>query len=70
MVPKFLGVGLNYRDHAGNRHAYSEAPIVFARPRRASSAPTMPILIPKGWQRIDFEVELAFAIRQPGEERL
>ena len=32
------------------------------RPHHAFSGPNDPILIPKGWQRIDFEVEIAFAI--------
>src|SRR5262245_65984618 len=39
-----------------------EAPIVFAKATSCISGPDDPILTPKGWQRMDFEVELAFAI--------
>ncbi|MFZ1071084.1 MAG: fumarylacetoacetate hydrolase family protein [Methyloceanibacter sp.] len=63
MVPKFLGIGLNYRDHAEETGMpIPEAPIVFAKATSCISGPNDPILIPKGWQRMDFEVELAFAI--------
>jgi 2-keto-4-pentenoate hydratase/2-oxohepta-3-ene-1,7-dioic acid hydratase in catechol pathway len=62
-VPKFLGIGLNYRDHAEETGMpIPEAPIVFAKATSCISGPNDPILMPKGWQRIDFEVELAFAI--------
>jgi 2-keto-4-pentenoate hydratase/2-oxohepta-3-ene-1,7-dioic acid hydratase in catechol pathway len=63
MVPKFLGIGLNYRDHAEETGMpIPEAPIVFAKATSCISGPNDPILIPRGWQRMDFEVELAFAI--------
>jgi 2-keto-4-pentenoate hydratase/2-oxohepta-3-ene-1,7-dioic acid hydratase in catechol pathway len=63
MVPKYLGIGLNYRDHAEETGMpIPEAPIVFAKATSCISGPNDPILIPKGWQRMDFEVELAFAI--------
>ena len=63
MVPKFLGIGLNYRDHAEETGMpIPEAPIVFAKATSCISGPDDPILTPKGWQRMDFEVELAFAI--------
>jgi 2-keto-4-pentenoate hydratase/2-oxohepta-3-ene-1,7-dioic acid hydratase in catechol pathway len=62
-VPKFLGIGLNYRDHAEETGMpIPEAPIVFAKATSCIVGPNDPILIPKGWQRMDFEVELAFAI--------
>jgi 2-keto-4-pentenoate hydratase/2-oxohepta-3-ene-1,7-dioic acid hydratase in catechol pathway len=63
MVPKFLGIGLNYRDHAEETGMpIPEAPIVFAKATSCISGPNDPILTPKGWQRMDFEVELAFAM--------
>jgi 2-keto-4-pentenoate hydratase/2-oxohepta-3-ene-1,7-dioic acid hydratase in catechol pathway len=63
MVPKFLGIGLNYRDHAEETGMpIPEAPIVFAKATSCICGPNDPILMPKGWERMDFEVELAFAI--------
>ena len=63
MVPKFLGIGLNYRDHAEETGMpIPEAPIIFAKATSCISGPNDPILMPKGWERMDFEVELAFAI--------
>ena len=62
-VPKFLGIGLNYRDHAEETGMpIPEAPIVFAKASSCVAGPNDPILMPKGWERMDFEVELAFAI--------
>ena len=63
LVPKFLGIGLNYRDHAEETGMpIPEAPIVFAKASSCIAGPNDPILMPKGWERMDFEVELAFAI--------
>ena len=63
IVPKFLGIGLNYRDHAEETGMpIPEAPIVFAKASSCVAGPNDPILMPKGWERMDFEVELAFAI--------
>ena len=63
VVPKFLGIGLNYRDHAAETGMpIPEAPIVFAKATSCVAGPNDPILMPKGWERMDFEVELAFAI--------
>jgi 2-keto-4-pentenoate hydratase/2-oxohepta-3-ene-1,7-dioic acid hydratase in catechol pathway len=62
-VPKFLGIGLNYRDHAEETGMpIPEAPIVFTKATSCIAGPNDPILMPKGWERMDFEVELAFAI--------
>ena len=62
-VPKFLGIGLNYRDHADETGMpIPEAPIVFAKATSCICGPDDPILMPKDWERMDFEVELAFAI--------
>jgi 2-keto-4-pentenoate hydratase/2-oxohepta-3-ene-1,7-dioic acid hydratase in catechol pathway len=62
-VPKFLGIGLNYRDHAVETGMpIPEAPIVFAKATSCISGPDDPILMPKDWRRMDFEVELAFVI--------
>ena len=63
IVPKFRGSGRNYRDQAEETGMpIPEAPIVFAKATSCISGPNDPILTPKGWQRMDFEVELAFVI--------
>ena len=62
-VPKFLGIGLNYRDHAAETGMpIPEAPIVFAKATSCICGPQDPILMPKDWKRMDFEVELAVVI--------
>ena len=63
VVPKFFGIGLNYRDHAEETGMpIPEAPIVFAKASSCVSGPYDPVLAPKGWERMDFEVELAVVI--------
>jgi 2-keto-4-pentenoate hydratase/2-oxohepta-3-ene-1,7-dioic acid hydratase in catechol pathway len=63
VVPKFLGIGLNYRDHAEETGMpIPEVPIVFAKASSCVSGPTDPVLQPKGFDRMDFEVELAVVI--------
>jgi 2-keto-4-pentenoate hydratase/2-oxohepta-3-ene-1,7-dioic acid hydratase in catechol pathway len=63
LVPKFLGIGLNYRDHAEETGMpIPEAPIVFAKASSCVSGPNDPVLQPEGWQRMDYEVELAIVI--------
>ena len=62
-MPKFLGIGLNYRDHAAETGLpIPEVPIVFAKASSCVSGPNDPVLQPKGFNRMDFEVELAFVI--------
>jgi len=63
VVPKFLGIGLNYRDHAEETGMpIPEVPIVFAKASSCVSGPYDPVLAPKGFERMDFEVELAVVI--------
>jgi 2-keto-4-pentenoate hydratase/2-oxohepta-3-ene-1,7-dioic acid hydratase in catechol pathway len=63
VVPKFLGVGLNYRDHAAETgQPIPEVPIVFAKASSCVSGPYDLIFQPKGFDRMDFEVELAVVI--------
>ena len=63
VVPKFLGIGLNYRDHAEETGMpIPEVPIVFAKASSSVSGPYDPVLAPKGFERMDFEVELAVVI--------
>ena len=68
VVPKFLGIGLNYRDHAAETGLpIPEVPIVFAKASSCVSGPNDPVLQPKGFNRMDFEVELAFVIGTPAK---
>jgi 2-keto-4-pentenoate hydratase/2-oxohepta-3-ene-1,7-dioic acid hydratase in catechol pathway len=63
MVPKFLGIGLNYRDHADETGMpIPEIPIVFAKASSCVSGPYDPVLAPEGFERMDYEVELAVVI--------
>lgn len=63
VVPKFLGIGLNYRDHAEETGMpIPEAPIVFAKATSCVSGPDDPVLAPKDFERMDYEVELAVVI--------
>ncbi|MGV1013444.1 MAG: fumarylacetoacetate hydrolase family protein [Methyloceanibacter sp.] len=63
VVPKFLGIGLNYRDHAEETGMpIPEAPIVFAKATSCVSGPNDTVLQPEGFQRMDFEVELAVVL--------
>lgn len=63
LVPKFLGIGLNYRDHAEETGMpIPEVPIVFAKASSCVSGPYDPVLAPKDFERMDYEVELAVVI--------
>ena len=63
LVPKFLGIGLNYRDHAEETGMpIPEVPIVFAKASSCVSGPYDPVPAPKGFERMDYEVELAMVI--------
>jgi 2-keto-4-pentenoate hydratase/2-oxohepta-3-ene-1,7-dioic acid hydratase in catechol pathway len=63
VVPKFFGIGLNYRDHAEETGMpIPEVPIVFAKASSCVSGPYDPILVPKGFDRMDYEVELGVII--------
>ncbi|HET9936496.1 MAG TPA: fumarylacetoacetate hydrolase family protein [Methyloceanibacter sp.] len=63
VVPKFLGIGLNYRDHAEETGMpIPEVPIVFAKASSCVSGPNDPVTAPQNFQRMDFEVELGVII--------
>jgi len=69
VVPKFLGIGLNYRDHAEETGMpIPEVPIVFAKASSCVSGPYDPVLAPRGFERMDFEVELAVVIGTRAKE--
>jgi len=63
VVPKFFGIGLNYRDHAEETGLpIPEVPIVFAKATSCISGPDDPVLAPADFKRMDYEVELAVVI--------
>ena len=62
-VPKFFGIGLNYRDHAEETGLpIPEVPIVFYKATSCVSGPNDAILAPAGFKRMDYEVEIAVVI--------
>jgi 2-keto-4-pentenoate hydratase/2-oxohepta-3-ene-1,7-dioic acid hydratase in catechol pathway len=62
-VPKFFGIGLNYRDHAEETGMpIPEVPIVFMKATSCISGPNDDILMPEDFKRMDYEVELAVVI--------
>ncbi|MBL8561686.1 MAG: fumarylacetoacetate hydrolase family protein [Gemmobacter sp.] len=67
-VGKFIGIGLNYSDHAAESGmATPPEPVIFAKYTSAICGPHDPILIPRGSVKTDWEVELAFVIGKPGK---
>lgn len=62
-VGKLIAVGLNYSDHAAETGmATPTEPVLFMKATSSISGPTDPIVVPKGAQRVDWEVELGVVI--------
>lgn len=62
-VGKFICIGLNYRDHADETGAaYPEEPVVFIKATSAIVGPNDVVVIPRGSQKTDWEVELGVVI--------
>lgn len=60
---KFICIGLNFADHAAESGmAVPAEPIIFMKATSAICGPNDPILIPRGSQKTDWEVELAVII--------
>ena len=60
---KFIGIGLNYSDHATEYGAkIPTEPIFFMKATSCISGPNDNILIPKNSKKLDWEVEIAFVI--------
>jgi 5-carboxymethyl-2-hydroxymuconate isomerase len=60
---KFICIGLNYADHAAESNApIPPEPVIFMKATSALSGPNDPIRQPRGSTKLDWEVELAFAI--------
>ena len=66
-VGKFLCIGLNYSDHAAESGMPVPAePILFMKATSAICGPNDGILIPRGSQKTDWEVELGVVIGKTG----
>ena len=60
---KFIGIGLNFSDHAAETGAkIPTEPIVFMKATSCISGPNDEIVIPKNSKKCDWEVEIAFII--------
>ena len=65
--PKFICVGLNYRDHAEEtKMPIPTVPTIFAKFSTAVIGPGDSIVLPKSSTRPDYEAEFAFVIGQGG----
>ncbi|MFZ1480189.1 MAG: fumarylacetoacetate hydrolase family protein [Paracoccaceae bacterium] len=65
---KFICIGLNYSDHAAETGAkVPPEPIIFMKATSAICGPNDPILIPRGSEKTDWEVELGVIIGKPGK---
>ena len=59
----FIAIGLNYADHAAESGLpVPVEPIIFSKAPSSISGPDDDVIIPKGSQKLDWEVELAFVI--------
>lgn len=62
-VGKLICVGLNFRDHAAESGMAAPAePVLFFKATSAICGPDDPLLIPRGSEKTDWEVELAVVI--------
>lgn len=65
--PKFICVGLNYRDHAAESHSQIPAvPTIFTKFTTTIIGPGAKIVLPRSSAKPDYEAELAFVIGQGG----
>ena len=67
-VGKFIGIGLNYSDHAAETGAsIPEEPLIFMKANSALSGPYDDIVLPRGSTHTDWEVELGVVIGRHGK---
>ena len=60
---KFIGIGLNFKDHAKEQNLpIPKEPIIFSKFTSCITGPNDPIIVPKGSNHTDWEVELGFVI--------
>ena len=64
---KFIGIGLNFKDHAEEQNLpIPKEPIIFSKFTNCISGPNDDIVIPKNSNHTDWEVELGFVIGKTG----
>jgi 2,4-didehydro-3-deoxy-L-rhamnonate hydrolase len=62
-VGKFIGIGLNYSDHAAEANMpLPKEPVVFMKAISCLQGANDPVMLPKGSQKADWEVELGVII--------
>jgi 2-keto-4-pentenoate hydratase/2-oxohepta-3-ene-1,7-dioic acid hydratase in catechol pathway len=62
-IGKFICIGLNYSDHAAETNAkVPPEPIIFMKATSAIVGPSDDLLLPRGSEKTDWEVELAVVI--------
>lgn len=67
-IGKLICIGLNYSDHAAETGGeVPSEPIMFMKANSAISGPHDDVIIPRGSEQTDWEVELAFVIGKPGK---
>ena len=60
---KFIGIGLNYSDHAAETGSQiPKEPIVFTKATSCMVGPNDNIILPKNSTKLDWEVEIAFVV--------
>jgi 2-keto-4-pentenoate hydratase/2-oxohepta-3-ene-1,7-dioic acid hydratase in catechol pathway len=65
--PKFICVGLNYRDHAAEaRQEIPKVPTIFNKFPNVVVGPGAPVVLPKASAKPDYEAEFAFVIGRGG----
>jgi 2,4-diketo-3-deoxy-L-fuconate hydrolase len=64
-VGKFICIGLNYADHAAESgQACPTEPIIFFKATSAIAGPNDDLVLPRGSQKVDWEVELGVIVGQ------
>ena len=67
-VGKFVAIGLNYADHAAESGVeVPKEPVIFTKATSCICGPNDTVVIPRGSQKCDWEVELACVIGRPGK---
>jgi 2-keto-4-pentenoate hydratase/2-oxohepta-3-ene-1,7-dioic acid hydratase in catechol pathway len=67
-VGKFICIGLNYADHAAESGAAVPVePVIFMKATSAIMGPNDHVVIPRGSQKTDWEVELGVVIGKPAK---
>ena len=67
-VGKIFCIGLNYSDHAEESGMDVPAePVLFGKATSAISGPNDPVIIPRGSEKTDWEVELGVVIGKPAK---